>query len=80
MNNARVESLAGKFAAKEAIKKADNSLVNAWKDVEILKDETGKPYAKFKKKTGKSIIISISHERKYAVAMAIVYSEGENAA
>src|SRR3990167_5919762 len=44
------ETLAGKFAAKEAIKKADNSLFKNWTDVEILNDKSGKPYPVFSNK------------------------------
>jgi holo-[acyl-carrier protein] synthase len=66
-----IDTLAGMFAAKEAVKKADNSIKN-WKEIIIIKDENGKPSAHI---PGKKVSISISHEEEYAVAMAIVYNE-----
>ena len=50
-----------------------------WKDVEILKSKNGEPQISLKGKTKliakkkgiKNIILSISHDRKYAMATAI---------
>ena len=62
----KVEFLAGRFAVKEAITKVLEKPV-AFRDLEILDDEYEKPYIK-----GLSnIIISISHEEEFAVAVAI---------
>lgn len=58
------KSFAGKFAAKEAIVKANNDFKNkSFKEIEILNDESGKPYFN-------SFSISISHEDDYAIAIA----------
>ncbi|MBQ3437100.1 MAG: holo-ACP synthase [Fusobacterium sp.] len=81
---ARVESFAGIFSAKEAISKAIGSGVRGFSltDIEILNDEMGKPYVFIsekldkiiKEKFGKyKIEISISHSKKYATAIAIIF-------
>lgn len=74
--------LAGNFAAKEAVVKAMGTGFRgfAWKDVEILRDELGKPHVVLHRQAlktvsameGKRIHISISHTRCYAVAQAIL--------
>lgn len=63
------EHFAGRFAAKEAIIKASKKAL-LMKEIEILNKEDGEPYVE----KMENILISISHERKYAVAMAIVRS------
>lgn len=83
--NLRYESIAGKFAAKEAVVKAlgtgfRNMKIN---DIEIINDELGKPLVELKGgalnviKDYKNIKIhlSISHNRDNAIAYSIV--EGE---
>jgi len=76
---------AGRFAAKESvfkILKTKGGLGIRWKDVEILKSQNGEPEISLKGKTKlmaeregiKRILLSISHDRKYATATAI----GEN--
>ncbi len=58
-------SFAGKFAAKEALVKADNSFKGVpFKDIEILNDGNGRPYFS-------NFAVSISHTDKHAVAMAV---------
>ena len=73
MNDKRkIEWLAGRFAAKEAIFKSINNHHNCTlRDIEVLSDDKGMPYCKI---TGISICISISHEDEYAIAYAIAYS------
>ena len=63
----KVEFLAGRFAAKEAIFKACNE-TQAISNIEVLNDESGKPYCNV---DGYTIHISISHEKEYATAYAI---------
>jgi len=73
--------VAGKYAAKEAVAKALGTGLSGfkWKDIEILKDDKGKPYVKLKGKAYRTarekgvdkVHVSISHSRDYAVAQAI---------
>ena len=63
------ESFAGKFSAKEAIKKADSSLKAAsMTEIEILNDEDGKPLC-----NGFSLSISHSGDTVVAVAIKDIY-------
>ena len=79
----RVETYAGIFSAKEAISKAIGTGVREFSltDLEILNDDLGKPYVIVSEKLDKiikdkkedyQIEISISHSKKYAIAMAII--------
>ena len=79
--------MAGKFAAKEAVKKAipDGAEIGLrWTDIEILNSDDGKPYAvlhgaadKLKNKYGISkVLVSISHTHKVAVSNAVVIKNG----
>ena len=79
----RVETYAGIFSAKEAISKAIGTGVRKFSltDLEILNDDLGKPYVVVSKKLDKiikskkedyQIEISISHSKKYVIAMAII--------
>jgi holo-[acyl-carrier protein] synthase len=73
-------SLAGRFAAKEAVMKALGTGLSSgvsWKDIEIINDGKGKPevllYGKTKKLLGKrKVLISISHTKEDAVAQAMI--------
>lgn len=65
----KIEWLAGRFAAKEAIYKAISSYGNyVLNDIEILQDENGAPICI---NLPFSIQISISHENTHAIAYAI---------
>ena len=79
----RTETYAGIFSAKEAISKAIGTGVREFSltDLEILNDDLGKPYVVVSEKLDKilrnkkedyKIEISISHSKKYAIAMAII--------
>jgi len=78
-----IMSLAGKFAAKEAVMKAlgvffENNVY--LKDIEVLNKPSGMPFVRLPQRlqiklTGKKILISISHEKKYAVATALITDE-----
>ena len=79
----RVETYAGIFSAKEAISKAIGTGVREFSltDLEILNDDLGKPYVVVSerldkiiksKKENYQIEISISHSKKYAIAMVII--------
>lgn len=75
------ESIAGIFAAKEAVSKALGTgfVTFELRDIEVLKDEKGKPFIKLyggalalAEKMGMTgIHISISHCKAYATAFAV---------
>jgi len=76
------QTIAGSFAAKEAVSKALGTGFGkiGWREVEILRNEKGAPYAVLHGKAleemrrigGDRVWISISHDRKFAVAQAII--------
>lgn len=78
----RYEVIAGNFAAKEAFSKAAGTGIRhfALQDVEILRDSLGKPYIELHRqalemlqKIGtKSLHVSISHCKAYAVANVVL--------
>lgn len=74
--------MAGKYAAKEAVKKAlpDGAQIGLnWRDIEILNGEDGKPYVilhgqakRLKKKFDiEKIHLSISHSENIAISNAV---------
>jgi holo-[acyl-carrier protein] synthase len=77
----RTESLAGRFAAKEAVSKALGCGMGevGWKEIEILADEKKAPKlylhgaaAQKAQELGlTNWSVSISHSRRYAIAMAV---------
>jgi len=76
----RVESIAGYWAAKEAISKALGCGIGAelaFHDIELYKDEKGAPHFRLSKKAKKihqmkSSSLSIAHDGGFAIAIAIV--------
>lgn len=73
--------IAGNFAAKEAISKAIGTGFRGFglKDIEVLRDELGKPIVKLSDKIYKlldvkefNIYISISHSKENAIAYAVM--------
>lgn len=81
--NFKLEFIAGRFAAKEAISKALGTGIRDFnfKDIEIINNELGKPQVILKpkaediiRKISKSykIHLSISHEKEYAIAYALL--------
>lgn len=81
--NAKYYHYAGRFAAKEAIFKAVSPLLKnkfdiSWHNAEVINDKNGNPEIKFidvKFNKIKSIDISISHCKEYAVATVVVLTE-----
>ena len=79
--NLQAQSLAGRFAAKEALAKAaGNPALLSWVEIEVTKAETGKPEFVFHGATKtnlealgmKSSFLSISHDGGVAVAMVVL--------
>lgn len=81
--NAKYSHYAGRFAAKEALYKAISTLLKdrfgiTWTDAQVINDENGNPKVEFlrvKFEQIKSIDISISHCKEYAVATVTVLIE-----
>ena len=81
LRNMKAESIAGNFAGKEAVVKALGTGLRGfqWTDIEILRDELGKPVVylhggaeKVAKDLGISqVMMSISHCKTYAVANGV---------
>jgi holo-[acyl-carrier-protein] synthase len=81
--NYNAQTISGLFAAKEAVAKLLGTGIGKvnWKHINICYDEKGKPYVRLNGQEDimnhlniDQIHVSISHEKEYAVAMAI----GEN--
>ncbi|CBZ05299.1 TPA: holo-ACP synthase [Clostridium botulinum] len=81
--NFKLEFIAGRFAAKEAISKALGTGIRDFnfKDIEIINNELGKPQVILKPKVediirkisqSYKIHLSISHEKEYAIAYALL--------
>ena len=80
--NSRIETLAGGFAAKEAVSKALGTGFRkiTMQEIEIKRDTLGKPYvvlygaaeARLEELGGSQIEISISHCKTYAVAFCVI--------
>lgn len=80
-NGFKAESIAGNFAAKEAISKSMGTGIRKFnfKDIEVLRDELGKPIVKTYNNLEQMCIdynvleikVSISHCKQYAVANAV---------
>lgn len=76
-----VPRFAGRFSAKEAIVKALGTGIGekvSWLDIEILNEESGKPYVCFSKRLKErvpdsQVLISISHCELYVSSFAVVY-------
>ena len=68
---------AGRFSAKEAIiKSLPNKFKNIflrYKDISIFNNDEGKPFVDCRKIDLKSIDISISHTKEYAVSFAVYF-------
>ena len=71
--NSKSETVAGNFAAKEAFAKAMGTGFRSFGliDVEVLRNDFGAPYIKFKGEQTNTHV-SISHNRTTAVAVVIL--------
>ena len=75
----RFQHYAARFAAKEAVFKAISPILKSkydieWKDIEILNDDSGRPFVNILKQNIeiKNIDISLSHCKTYAIANVLV--------
>jgi holo-[acyl-carrier protein] synthase len=83
----RVNELAARFAAKEAVMKALGTGIRgvAWREIEILPDRRGKPLvylygralARAEKIGLRGLDVSLTHEGGFAVAAVVGVREGE---
>ena len=82
------QSIAGRFAAKEAVSKALGTVIGevGWKDIEILVDARGMPFVRLSENARRAmqpsggaarVFVTITHVRSVAAATAAV--EGEPA-
>ena len=78
--------LAARFAAKEAISKAFGTGIGAqcgWQDMEVGRKSSGEPFVILHgngqkllvARSGRAILLSLSHTQTYAAAVAILESE-----
>lgn len=82
----RAASLAGRFAVKEAVGKALGTGIGevAWKDIEIVNDERGRPHLTLHNAAGRLAAerglrhwaISLSHTHTHAIGMAVALADG----
>lgn len=72
-DNASVQSLAGIFAAKEAVMKALSLRAGKWKEIIIKHEADGRPYVEFVSLSVRPIScdVSISHTESSAVAQFV---------
>ena len=85
-NKNRIEKLAGRFAAKEAILKLMGTGWKgkiAWTDIEVVNNKTGQPVVnlcgevkKIAERLGvRNISVSITHTANFAIASAVALAE-----
>lgn len=81
LRNFKSETIAGNFAAKEAISKALGTGFRGFEftDIEVLRDEKGKPIGKISKKIENiiglynyNINVSISHNNTSAISFVVI--------
>ena len=70
----KTEFLASRFAVKEAVVKALGTGFGAIgaRDIETRNDEKGKPFVSVKGERKDNIHISLSHEKEYSIAFAVL--------
>jgi holo-[acyl-carrier protein] synthase len=76
-------TMAGKLAAKEAVIKCLGVFFDhgvAFHDIEILDRPSKMPYVRLphrlmKKLDGRSVLLSVTHEKRYAAAVALITDE-----
>ena len=83
----RIERVAGRWAAKEAISKVLGLGVRGvgWREIEVLPNRAGQPQVYLHARAAErarfiglsELTVSISHERDTAVAVAIAHRDGD---
>jgi holo-[acyl-carrier protein] synthase len=74
----KISSLAARFAAKEALVKAlDARDIFSWQDVEVVSQESGKPFFTFTgslaaRIEGAKVHLTLSHDAGLASAMVVI--------
>ncbi|OGS13490.1 MAG: holo-[acyl-carrier-protein] synthase [Elusimicrobia bacterium RIFOXYA2_FULL_58_8] len=68
----RYERLAARFAVKEAVIKALDARGLSLKDIEVENTFSGRPLVKVKKHRSISLMVSISHTSRHALAAVVV--------
>jgi holo-[acyl-carrier protein] synthase len=86
----RIERIAGRWAAKEAVSKVLGLGVRGvgWREIEVLPNFAGQPQVYLHGRAARraerlglgEMTVSISHERRMAVAVAVADREGEGGA
>lgn len=66
----KIEYMASRFAAKEALFKASNKKFNM-NEVSILNDEAGRPFVESEIDFN-NVYLSISHERQFSIAFVVI--------
>jgi holo-[acyl-carrier protein] synthase len=76
LDKRKLEFLCGRFAAKEAIIKACSQadIEVYMRDIIVLNDDLNRPYVEYPRFENLRILVSISHEKEYSVAFAIIES------
>ena len=67
----KLEYIAGRFSAKEAIFKAINTKTLVLSQIEVLNNQEGKPFCLL---PNVKVHVSIAHEEEYAIAYAMCES------
>jgi holo-[acyl-carrier protein] synthase len=70
----KVEYLASRFAAKEAVIKAISKTEThyGYRDISILNDAEGAPYVEFNNNPGFYVQVSLSHSDNNSIAIAVL--------
>jgi len=79
---AKLTYLAGRFAAKEAVRKSLGVPID-WQDIEILPEKNGKPSVNLRGKAKrvisekgvKQVMVSLSHDGDYVIAQAVTIGD-----
>ena|SRR3989344_3442093 len=72
------ETIAGKFAVKEAFVKAMGKTLDSWHDIKVLNDKHGRPFVEgLPESIVEECDVSISHAGEYVTAIVILNLKGK---